>query len=64
MHKAFDLAQSTAYMFAGSYPVFSEVEEIAFKKPVDIGSSIARYTHWTFRLLFPVDYPSQATWSA
>lgn len=40
MHKAYDLAHATAYTFMGCYPKFKEVEEISFKKPVDIGDLI------------------------
>ena len=40
MHKAYDLAHATAYTFMGCYPKFKEVEEISFKRPVDIGDLI------------------------
>lgn len=37
MNKAFELAYATCYTFAGIHPIFKEVDEISFKKPVDIG---------------------------
>ncbi|CAB4291083.1 unnamed protein product [Prunus armeniaca] len=37
MHRAFELAFSTAYAFAGLVPCFSEVDHIEFLKPVDVG---------------------------
>jgi acyl-coenzyme A thioesterase 9 len=40
VHRAYDLAQATAYMFAGSYPNFSEVDRIEFTRPVDIGDLV------------------------
>ncbi len=38
MRQAFELAFSTAYLFAGSRPSFKMVDEIIFHKPVDIGN--------------------------
>jgi acyl-coenzyme A thioesterase 9 len=38
MRKAFELAFSTAYLFAGSRPKFKAVDEIIFHRPVDIGN--------------------------
>jgi len=40
LHKAFDLAHATCYTFSGKYPFFKEVDEVAFKRPVDIGDLI------------------------
>jgi hypothetical protein len=40
MHRAYDLAQATSYIFAGAYPHFLEVDQIDFKKPVDIGDLV------------------------
>jgi acyl-coenzyme A thioesterase 9 len=40
MHRAYDLAHATCYSFAGAYPHFKEVDEISFKKPVDIGDLV------------------------
>ena len=40
MHRAYDLAHATCYSFAGVYPHFKEVDEILFKKPVDIGDLV------------------------
>ncbi|MCL7051148.1 hypothetical protein MKW94_020392 [Papaver nudicaule] len=37
MHKAFELAYSTAYAFAGLVPCFTEVEHVDFLRPVDVG---------------------------
>ncbi|KAL6978923.1 Acyl-coenzyme A thioesterase 2, chloroplastic [Sarracenia purpurea var. burkii] len=37
MHRAFELAFSTAYAFAGMMPCFLEVDHVDFLRPVDIG---------------------------
>ncbi|KAL9243086.1 hypothetical protein vseg_017016 [Gypsophila vaccaria] len=37
MHRAFELAFSTAYAFAGMRPCFQEVDHVDFLKPVDVG---------------------------
>ncbi|KAG7949171.1 hypothetical protein I3843_13G048100 [Carya illinoinensis] len=37
MHRAFELAFSTAYAFAGLVPCFLEVDHVDFLRPVDIG---------------------------
>ncbi|XP_065619875.1 acyl-coenzyme A thioesterase 2, chloroplastic [Quercus suber] len=37
MHRAFELAFSTAYAFAGIVPSFLEVDHVDFYKPVDVG---------------------------
>ncbi|CAL5063360.1 unnamed protein product [Urochloa decumbens] len=37
MHRAFELAFSTAYAFAGQRPCFLEVDHVDFLKPVDVG---------------------------
>ncbi|CAN0917873.1 Acyl-coenzyme A thioesterase 2, chloroplastic [Linum grandiflorum] len=37
MHRAFELAFSTSYAFAGSVPYFLEVDDIDFLRPVDVG---------------------------
>lgn len=37
MHRAFELAFSTAYAFAGLVPYFLEVDHVDFLKPVDVG---------------------------
>ncbi|KAL6142835.1 hypothetical protein ACLB2K_061111 [Fragaria x ananassa] len=37
MHRAFELAFSTAYAFAGLVPCFLEVDLVDFLRPVDIG---------------------------
>ncbi|EEF27975.1 acyl-CoA thioesterase, putative [Ricinus communis] len=38
MRKAFELAFSTAYAFAGAAPRFVEVDHVDFLKPVDVGN--------------------------
>ena len=48
--RAFELAFATCYIFAGSRPIFTQVGEITFKKPVEVGDllrlhSIVLYTH-------------------
>ncbi|RAL47794.1 unnamed protein product [Cuscuta campestris] len=37
MHRAFELAFSTAYAFAGMMPYFMEVDHVDFLRPVDVG---------------------------
>ncbi|XP_047962292.1 acyl-coenzyme A thioesterase 2, chloroplastic-like [Salvia hispanica] len=37
MHRAFELAFSTAYAFAGIMPSFTEADHVDFLKPVDVG---------------------------
>ncbi|XP_072998656.1 acyl-coenzyme A thioesterase 2, chloroplastic [Typha latifolia] len=37
MHRAFELAFSTAYAFLGQRPCFLEVDHVDFLKPVDVG---------------------------
>ncbi|XP_057957030.1 acyl-coenzyme A thioesterase 2, chloroplastic-like [Malania oleifera] len=37
MHRAFELAFSTAYAFAGMTPCFWEVDHVDFLRPVDVG---------------------------
>lgn len=38
MHRAFELAFSTAYAFAGLMPYFLEVDHVDFLRPVDVGN--------------------------
>ncbi|KAI3798073.1 hypothetical protein L1987_33341 [Smallanthus sonchifolius] len=38
MRRAFELAFATAYAFAGSAPLFLEVDHVDFLKPVDVGN--------------------------
>ena len=40
VHRAFSLAEATAYLFAGVRPHFLEVDRIEFTKPVDIGDLV------------------------
>ena len=35
--RAYELAFASAYMFAGVRPIFKEIDEVAFKRPVEIG---------------------------
>lgn len=35
--RAYELAFASAYMFAGQRPIFKEIDEVTFKRPVDIG---------------------------
>lgn len=35
--RAYELAFASAYMFAGVRPIFKEIDEVTFKRPVDIG---------------------------
>ncbi|XP_023513828.1 acyl-coenzyme A thioesterase 9, mitochondrial-like [Cucurbita pepo subsp. pepo] len=43
MQRAFELAFSTAYVFAGLVPCFLEVDHVDFLKPVDVGDFV-RFT--------------------
>ncbi|KAA0041987.1 hypothetical protein IC582_001891 [Cucumis melo] len=43
MQRAFELAFSTAYVFAGMVPYFFEVDHVDFLKPVDVGDFL-RFT--------------------
>ena len=49
MHRAYDLALATGYIFAGAYPHFLEVDQIDFKKPVDIGDLVRLKSRGTYR---------------
>ncbi len=40
MRRAFELAFATAYQFAGAQPVFREVDEVTFQRPVDVGDLV------------------------
>ncbi|GBF87343.1 acyl-coenzyme A thioesterase, mitochondrial [Raphidocelis subcapitata] len=37
LRRAFELAFATCYVFAGSRPVFDSIDDVQFKKPVDVG---------------------------
>jgi acyl-coenzyme A thioesterase 9 len=37
MRRAFELAFSNAYLFGGARPIFLEVDEVSFTRPVDVG---------------------------
>ena len=38
--RAYELAFSSTYVFAGTRPAFLEVERVAFKRPVDVGDLV------------------------
>ncbi|GAB4830378.1 Acyl-coenzyme A thioesterase 2, chloroplastic [Ancistrocladus abbreviatus] len=40
MHRAFDLAFSTSYVFAGMVPRFLEVDHVDFLRPLDVGDFV------------------------
>ncbi|KAI7836532.1 hypothetical protein COHA_009597 [Chlorella ohadii] len=40
MRRAFELAHATTYLFAGCRPLAVEVEEVTFKRPVNVGDLI------------------------
>ncbi|CAK9309893.1 unnamed protein product [Citrullus colocynthis] len=56
MQRAFELAFSTAYVFAGMVPYFFEVDHVDFLKPVDVGDFL-RFTSCV--LYTEVDNPDQ-----
>ena len=35
--RAYELAFASTYMFAGQRPIFKEVDEVTFMRPVDVG---------------------------
>jgi len=37
MRRAYEIAFTTAYLFSGSQPRFLEIDEVVFKKPVNVG---------------------------
>ncbi|GAX82172.1 hypothetical protein CEUSTIGMA_g9600.t1 [Chlamydomonas eustigma] len=50
MRRAYELAFATAYMFLGGRPSFIKVDEVSFKRPVDIGDLLrlrSRILHTT-----------------
>ncbi|KAI7836665.1 hypothetical protein COHA_009441 [Chlorella ohadii] len=55
MRRAFELAHSTAYLFAGCRPLTVEVDGITFRRPVNVGDLI-RFNAWVLR-----SWPSQLT---
>ncbi|XP_022991674.1 acyl-coenzyme A thioesterase 9, mitochondrial-like [Cucurbita maxima] len=56
MQRAFELAFSTAYVFAGMVPYFFEVDHVDFLKPVDVGDFL-RFTSCV--LYTELDNPDQ-----
>lgn len=45
MRRAFELGFATTYLFAGSRPSFVRVDEVTFRKPVDVGSLLRFKSH-------------------
>jgi acyl-coenzyme A thioesterase 9 len=43
--RAFELAHATTYLYAGSRPRFVRIDEVAFKRPVDVGD-LLRLRSW------------------
>ena len=48
IRRAFELAHACAYMFSSCRPQTVRVDEIQFKKPVDVGD-LVRYKAWVLR---------------
>ena len=40
MRRAFELAHTTAYLFAGRRPIFLELDEVKFASPVSVGDCV------------------------
>eukprot|EP01038_Epipyxis_sp_PR26KG_P006474 gene6474-8904_t len=53
IHRAYDLALATCYTFSGVYPIFQQVDEISFRKPVDVGNLIRMKS----RVIYTSDTP-------
>jgi acyl-coenzyme A thioesterase 9 len=45
MRRAFELAFSTCYAFAGTRPAFLLVDDITFRRPVDVGDLLRLKSH-------------------
>lgn len=58
MRRAYELAHSTMYLFAGSRPFPVEVEQVLFKWPVNIGDLLRMRTWVTHAWVCPND-PTQ-----
>ncbi|GAB2220696.1 hypothetical protein Drorol1_Dr00008363 [Drosera rotundifolia] len=56
MHRAFELAFSTAYVFAGVMPCFLEVDLVDFLRPVDVGDFL-RFKSCVLYTELDGDYP-------
>ena len=61
--RAFELAFSTTYMFAGSRPEFLLVDEVTFQHPVDIGD-LLRFRSAVVHTQQPVAPSTQARCNA
>jgi acyl-coenzyme A thioesterase 9 len=48
VRKAFELAFTTAYLFAKTVPRFIEIDSVEFRQPVDVGDLV----HFTSKVLF------------
>lgn len=57
MRKAFELAFSTAYTFAGASPRFVEVDHVDFVKPVDVGNFLRMKSSVLYTELHNPDRP-------
>ncbi|XP_048625611.1 acyl-coenzyme A thioesterase 2, chloroplastic isoform X2 [Brassica napus] len=57
MHRAFELAFSTAYTFAGLVPYFLEVDHVDFLRPVDVGDFLRFKSCVLYTQLDKVDCP-------
>ncbi|KAE8668743.1 formin-like protein 1-like [Hibiscus syriacus] len=58
MHRAFELAFSTAYAFAGLVPCFLEVDHVDFLRPVDVGDFLRLTSCVLYTELENLDQPS------
>ncbi|KAE8730553.1 putative calcium ion binding protein [Hibiscus syriacus] len=57
MHRAFELAFSTAYAFAGLVPCFLEVDHVDFLRPVDVGDFLRLKSRVLYTELENLDQP-------
>lgn len=57
MHRAFELAYSTAYAFAGLMPCFLEVDHVDFLRPVDVGDFLRLKSCVLYTEIENVDQP-------
>ncbi|XP_010551994.1 PREDICTED: acyl-coenzyme A thioesterase 9, mitochondrial isoform X1 [Tarenaya hassleriana] len=57
MHRAFELAFSTAYAFAGLVPCFLEVDHVDFLRPVDVGDFLRFKSCVLYAQLDQPDHP-------
>lgn len=57
MRRAFELAFSTCYVFAGARPLFLEVDHVDFRKPVDVGNLLRFKAYVLYTEVDRVDRP-------